>query len=173
MKGICTLLFFCIVMNAHAEFAQPNAHGFHWYSRDKKETIQKHPIPANVASQASPYEKLMAMRKQTLNKLARALIEPSFDATYDYMKAQQIYAKNNQQFVRFWQQVLLVHPELDHTLNFPTDNSAVAMRNDSMNGLMEKVIKEGAKKYGLILFYRYPSDEPNYHIIPTYAKGFQ
>ena len=70
------------------------------------------------------------------------------------MKAQQGYAKNNQKFVHYWQQVLLVHPELDHTLNFPTDNSAIAIRNDSTNALIEKIVNEASKHYGLILFYK-------------------
>jgi conjugal transfer pilus assembly protein TraF len=56
--------------------------------------------------------------------------------------------------VQYWQQVLLVHPELDTTLNFPTDNSAIAIRNDSNNALIEKIVNEASKHYGLILFYK-------------------
>lgn len=154
MNRFCTLIG-CFIMNlCVATVALSQARGFHWYSAIDQEKIVRPNLPANVAPQQSPYEKLMTVRKQTLDKLAQALITPSFDATYDYMKAQQVYAKNNQKFVRFWQQVLLVHPELDHTLNFPTDNSAVAIRNDDMNRLMNKALQEGAKKYGLILFYR-------------------
>ncbi|MGF2273970.1 conjugal transfer protein TraF, partial [Acinetobacter baumannii] len=44
--------------------------------------------------------------------------------------------------MRYWQQVLLVHPELDSTLNFPTDNSAIAVRNDAQKVLINKVIQE-------------------------------
>ena len=154
MNRFC-LLMGCLIVNlCVANVAMSQAHGFHWYSTIDQEKIVRTKVPVNVAPILSPYEKLMAVRKQTLNKLAAALMTPSFDATYDYMKAQLGYAKNNQQFVRYWQQVLLLHPELDHTLNFPTDNSAVAIRNDSMNGLINKVLQEGSKKYGLILFYR-------------------
>ncbi|KTC67526.1 putative conjugative transfer protein TraF, partial [Legionella bozemanae] len=59
-----------------------------------------------------------------------------------------------QQFVRYWQQVLLIHPELDSTLNFPTDNSAIAVRNDAQKVLINKVIQESSVRYGFILFYR-------------------
>lgn len=131
------------------------AHGFHWYSQDKEEVPIKPIVPHAAPAQAiSPYEKLMQVRKATLNKLAQALIEPSFESTVVYMQAQQDLAKKNQKFVRFWQEALLVHPELDHSLNFPTDNSAIAVRNDSTNALIERVIKETAKHYGLILFYK-------------------
>ena len=46
-----------------------------------------------------------------------------------------------------------MHPELDYRLNFPTDNSAIAIRNDMNSKTTEDVIKAGAKVYGLILFY--------------------
>jgi conjugal transfer pilus assembly protein TraF len=134
-----------------ASLDSPAPHGFHWYSVIDAKKPSK-PAKPQVPIQ-SPYEKLMALRLQTKNKLARALLEPSVETTYDYMKAQQFYAKKNQAFIRFWKQALLLHPELDYRLNFPTDNSAIAMRNDMTSKTTEDVIKAGAKIYGLILFY--------------------
>lgn len=147
-------LWFIVLMPACVLASNPQlpATGFHWYTKDpvvKAVKLKPKPMPS-----LSPYEVLMQKRKETQNKLARALITPSFDATYDYMKVQQEYAKNNQQFVRYWQQVLLLHPELDHTLNFPTNNNAIAIRNDSNNILINKVVAESAKTNGLIFFYR-------------------
>lgn len=154
MKLLFILLCFLISLNSYASLMQQPAHGFHWYSQEDIEKEQNIAHIQPSTAQASPYEQLMEVRKQTLNKLAQALIEPSFEATYDYMKAQQAYAKKNQKFVQHWQQVLLVHPELDYTLHFPTDNSAVAIRNDSQNQLIENLIQSSTKTYGLILFYR-------------------
>lgn len=155
MKYIILLGCFFLSISVHAELTQERAHGFHWYSTESIEKIENlAPPPPPARPEPSPYEKLMAVRKQTLNTLAQALIEPSFDATYDYMVAQQQYAKKNQQFVRYWQQVLMVHPELDYTLHSPTDNSAIAIRNDSQNLLVEKVLNASAKTHGLLLFYR-------------------
>ena len=134
-----------------ASLDSPAPHGFHWYSVIDAKKPSKPAKPQ--APLQSPYEKLMALRLQTKNKLARALLEPSVETTYDYMKAQQFYAKKNQAFIRFWKQALLLHPELDYRLNFPTDNSAIAIRNDMTSKTTEDVIKAGAKIYGLILFY--------------------
>lgn len=134
-----------------ASLDSPAPHGFHWYSVIDAKKPSKPAKPQ--APIQSPYEKLMALRLQTKNKLARALLEPSVETTYDYMKAQQFYAKKNQAFIRFWKQALLLHPELDYRLNFPTDNSAIAIRNDMTSKTTEDVIKAGAKVYGLILFY--------------------
>lgn len=149
------LVWGLFVTSLHADIVQEHAKGFHWYSvEEQSKPIKKivQPRPATVAK--SPYERLMDKRKETLNKLAEALIAPSFNATHEYMKAQMDYSKNNQQFVRYWQQVLLVHPELDSTLNFPTDNSAIAVRNDAQKVLINKVIHESSARYGFILFYR-------------------
>lgn len=148
----CLLLF--IPCSSFAELVSTTAHGFHWYSAQAEELRTKPIHRPQSTPKLSPYEQLMDVRKATLNKLASALIEPSFDTTYEYMKAQQGYAKNNQKFVQYWQQVLLVHPELDHSLMFPTDNSAIAIRNDSTNVLIEKIVNEASKHYGLILFYK-------------------
>lgn len=153
MMKLVACLLILMTMPAFADLMKVPAHGFHWYTEEPKELAK--PLPKlNNTPTLTPYEKLMAVRKATLNKLASALIAPSLDATYEYMKAQQYYAKNNQKFVQYWQQVLMLHPELDNTLNFPTDNTAVAIQNDSMNLLMERVIREGAKRYGFILFYK-------------------
>lgn len=156
MKALLWLLIF-VHGSLYAEIAQNKAHGFHWYSVDEKIKLRKVPEPATpkaLPPSLSPYEKLMEVRKQTLNKLASALMEPSFDTTYDYMKAQMGYAQKNQKFVQFWQQVLLVHPELDHSLNFPTNNTAISIQNEQTNTLTEKILHESQKHYGLILYYR-------------------
>ena len=154
MKHIAALIMMLFASQVFADFSQTPAHGFHWYSKEERILKPKVVVKAPPVPQLSPYEKILKMRKATLDKLSQALIEPSFEATHEYMKAQQVYAKKNQAFVRYWQQVLMTHPELDHTLNFPTDNAAIAIRNDSRNELTERVIQESAKKYGLILFYR-------------------
>lgn len=145
-------LLLLLPMQPTNAISQTKPRGFHWYSVEKpvKEPLTMKPKPAGL----SPYEVLMARRRDTQNRLAKALLNPSFEATHDYMKAQQQYARNNQQFVRYWQQVLLAHPELDHSLLFPTDNSAIAIRNDETGRLLNKLLAQGAKEYGLILFYR-------------------
>lgn len=154
IRLLCAVLLSCFIHCLHAEVIQGQAKGFHWYTQEEtKKPKQKKSLPVQPVVK-SPYERLMDKRKETLNKLAEALITPSFDATHEYMKAQMDYSKKNQQFVRYWQQVLVVHPELDSTLNFPTDNSAIAIRNDEQKLLVNKVIHESSGRFGLILFYR-------------------
>lgn len=157
MNMIFMLLSLLLALPCWSDPSQQKAAGFHWYTQEqtpKKIKRRVQSIPKTPVATPSPYERLITMRKNTLNILAQALISPSFDATKNYMEAQMVYAKKNQEFVRYWQQVLLVHPELDNTLNFPTNNSAIALRNEGSKALRERVVKECAARYGLIFFYR-------------------
>ena len=169
------LFLFLGLLATQTAFAmtQVPAHGFHWYSVDAvhKKAPQAPRAPSPPAK--SPYEQLMTLRLQTQNKLATALLKPSFEATYHYMSAQQAYAKNNQAFVRHWQEVLLAHPELDYTLNFPTDNTAIASRNGSQSALTEKLLKAGSANYGLIYFYKGKSplsQKMSLHLLPFVSE---
>lgn len=168
-------IYFC-AQGLHAEIIQESARGFHWYTQEAEPKIEKKQPPPTLPPTQSPYERLMEKRQETLNKLSKALLEPSFEATHEYMKAQMSYAKNNQEFVRYWQQVLIAHPELDSSLNFPTDNSAIAVRNDAQKLLVDKVIRESTERYGLILFYRGTSSISQkmiMHVLPfVKAYGF-
>ncbi len=177
MNRLVLIMTLSVVLTSlHADIVQEHAHGFHWYTQEKIKKPPQKIITQPQAIKKSPYERLMQMRQETLNKLAAALIEPSFEATHDYMKAQMVYAQKNQQFVRYWQQVLITHPELDNTLNYPTDNSAIAIRNDAQKILMNKVIQESSQRVGLILLYRGTSSISQkfvIHLVPFIKKyGF-
>jgi len=168
MKRFFVLAALLFTACAHAELTQTKAHGFHWYSQDRQEKLERQIVP-QPAQPISPYEQLMEIKKQTQNKLAKALLEPSLDATVEYMQAQQVYAKHNQAFVRFWQAALLMHPELDNTLNFPTNNAAIAIHNDAMKGVIENIIQKSANQYGILFFYqgkRTVSQKMAAHLLP-------
>ncbi|MCF6808554.1 type-F conjugative transfer system pilin assembly protein TraF [Thiotrichales bacterium 19S9-12] len=165
MRLTINLLFLIIcfqpaILLANFNYDQPQ--GFHWYRLDQEvkpnnfeeespkpsviETVSKSPV--------TPYQKLQDLSMQTKNILATALLEPTKEHTANYMKAQQYWAKQNQAFVKTWQEALLEHPELDYKLNFPTDNNAIPVRNDEQKVLVERVVSEMSDHYGLILFYQ-------------------
>lgn len=100
------------------------------------------------------YQELLQKRRQLNNTLAEALLRPSFDSTKKYMEAQKELTKRNQKFVRYWQQVLVSNPELDYSLNAPTDNSAIEERNKEKSQFIEKLLNMASKKYGLIFVYQ-------------------
>lgn len=152
-------IFFILLLfsfNLQASVEQKTAQGFHWYSSEDEEVqiIPDSPIQQPSSNTISPYEELLESRKMTLNKLAESLLRPSMESTKNYMIAQQETTKRHQEFVQNWERVLLAHPELDHRLNFPTDNNALAIKNDEKKALTQAIIEESAKQYGFIFIYQ-------------------
>lgn len=163
MKIMILILGMIISAHTFANFNDPDPVGFHWYSKNNDHSDDSHLQPpkkvviSQTISQApfmTPYQKLQYLSVKTKNTLATALLDPTPEHTAQYMYAQQYWAKQNQKFVRSWQKALLAHPDLDYSLNFPTNNGAIPIRNDEQNLLVEKTIKSMAKNDGIILFYR-------------------
>lgn len=145
-------LFVPTLTNASSLF---DAKGFHWYNLEKERAEQKiKELQASGSSSSSMYQKLMQKRAQAKESLATALLKPSVEHTTDYMRRQKEYQDLNTQFVRNWKIALLLHPELDASLEHPVDNNAIAIRNDEQAALMEKVIGQSHQSYGLLLFYK-------------------
>ncbi|STX81265.1 F pilus assembly protein traF [Legionella busanensis] len=154
MKLIFTFLLL-IPLIVCADMTEHKAHGFHWYSTEAQEPeriikLQKPPAKESL----EPYEELLAKRKQTMNLLAESLLRPSVEKTTAYISAQQEMAERHQKFVQNWERALLMNPQLDHRLNVPTDNNAIATKNDEQKILTEAIISESAKRFGLIFVYQ-------------------
>ncbi|MDA0910335.1 MAG: type-F conjugative transfer system pilin assembly protein TraF [Proteobacteria bacterium] len=156
--GFMLLPFF-----AYADFSYEEPQGFHWYTQAQqpkpKQEQKKLQTPqssetVSTVPQRSPYQQLQYLSMQTKNTLATALLNPTVENTTKYMYAQQFWAKQDQKFVRSWQQALLQNPDLDYSLNFPTDNNAIPVRNDEQNLLVEKTVQSMSKNFGLLFFYR-------------------
>lgn len=160
---LCGLML-CLPFLSYADFSYQSPQGFHWYTQQEEEQQTKQPTPPPKAPQAhetvttieqlSPYQQLQNLSMRTRNTLAYAILHPTVENTSKYIYAQQFWAKQDQQFVRSWEQALLAHPDLDHRLDFPTNNNAIAVRNDEQTLLVDQTLKEMADNYGLIFFYR-------------------
>lgn len=156
LEFLFIFFMFFISQTLYAQFNQPKAQGFHWYTQEEEEGVVDEKTLTNVIPQSipTPYEELQATRKETLNKLAESILRPSLESTTDYMKAQKTMSKRHQTFVRNWEKALLLHPELDHRLHFPTDNNALAIKNDETKQLMEEVLQQSRERFGLIFVYQ-------------------
>jgi conjugal transfer pilus assembly protein TraF len=155
-----TVICILLVSSLSVFSANPSSpRGFHWYTQEDEEQVQEsapsqNPINEPSRKKTEPYDELLAQRKSLNNTLAEALLRPSFESTRSYMQAQQWLNKRNQQFVMYWEQVLLSNPELDYTLNSPADNSAIEERNREQSGLIERLLKKGPEKYGILFIYQ-------------------
>lgn len=159
MKAVFLLLVCCplVVM---ANFTPSAPDGFHWYTHPATPSVTVTPrTPREVTSttavtQLSPSQTLHLLTQHTRDTMATALLNPTVANTAKYMQAQQFWQKQDQRFVRAWQEALLLHPELDYTLRFPTDNNAIPVRNDERKLLIEHTLASMATQDGLVFFYR-------------------
>lgn len=161
MRALGLLCCFLMPWMSWANFNDEEPQGFHWYTHRQEQaqpaqkTLQTQSTPVQeTLTTMQPYQQLQYLSLQTKNTLSTALMHPSVENTTRYMYAQQFWAKQDQKFVRSWQQALLQHPDLDYRLNFPTDNNAIPVRNDENKALIEKTLASTSKHFGLILFYR-------------------
>ncbi len=154
MKLLCICLL-CFINVIYASNFDQSPIGYHWYTVTP--TIKhSHAInqPHKSVNNISPYQRLLLLRMKTKNILANALLKPNVTNTTNYMAVQQWWAKKDQQFVRSWQIALLLHPDLDYRLNFPTNNAAIPIRNDELKMLTSNTVMSLSKEYGLIVFYQ-------------------
>ena len=146
-------------LTAVADFTEQRPLGFHWYTH-KQSVATVLPKPqvsvreVRTVSHLRPYQQLQYLSGKTKDTLAIALLHPSVAHTTNYMRAQQWWARRDQTFVQDWKEALIEHPELDYSLRFPTDNSAIPIRNDEHKMLVEHTIDTMSRHYGLIFFYR-------------------
>ena len=157
--GVLSVLFTVWPMMAAARIGD-TAEGFHWYTQtpteDTRPASNAQPDIEQTQSAApkNATEALHRLTEATKNTMSKALLNPTVKNTAAYMRAQQFWAKRDQKFVQSWQQALLLHPELDYQLNFPTDNGAIALRNDAQNKLLGTTLNQMSKRFGLIVFYQ-------------------
>ena len=152
----------CLPLVTLANFNDGQATGFHWYTQEQVhhhkqgQSTQSPALAQETVSQVtlSPYQQMRLLTLKTRNALSEAILNPTIENTARYMRAQQFWAKQDQRFVRSWQQALLKYPSLDYSLNFPTDNNAIPVRNDEHKLLVDKTINEMSSHFGLIFFYR-------------------
>lgn len=148
------LCLFVLCQLGWANFDDPSPQGFHWYTSPTHASYKIKRVAPTQSATLSPTQQLHLLTQHTRDALSTALLHPSEANTTRYMRAQQFWAKQDQRFVRAWQQALLAHPELDYSLHFPTNNNAIALRNDERKGLVNRTVSQMAGHFGLLFFYR-------------------
>ena len=147
---------FVLMILINSSFAETlfTDNGFHWYGKEPIEQFNRTQNSEHQSSTSSYYERLMHLREETKEALAKALLEPTVESTANYMRKQQHFLQINQDFIKNWEKALLLHPELDYKLKHPVDNSALILRNEEQAKLIDDVIRKASKEYGFIIFYR-------------------
>lgn len=145
------IFIWCMPSSAKAEsFWEENSVGWHWYEdpSDNKSS------PDNAYSTNEPIGEMDSLQHQVKQTLDQAILNPTEDNVRNYIILQNQIGDRAQKFTDVWRSVLLNFPELDFSLQHPTNNIAKEIDLDQTHQQEEAAIQHLAQRSGLFFFYR-------------------
>lgn len=145
--AICIFIGKSVIYAEDSDYYNTHSKGWHWYEEPESDQ------DSNDENE-DPVKQMNAV-KATINRaLDKAIINPTEDNITNYITLQNKLSNQSNKFSNVWKMVLLNHPELDYSIDHPTNNTAKQIENDQVNAQEEKAIRNLAKQSGLFFFYR-------------------
>ncbi len=149
---LCWLVIvWCLPSSAKADnFWETPASGWHWYQDpldDKKNSDDSD-------SPIDPVATMDALQHQVKQSLDLAVLNPTVDNVRNYITLQNQIGERAQHFAEVWRTVLLNFPELDFSLQHPTNGMAKQIYLDQTHQQEDAAIQKLAAHSGLFFFYR-------------------
>ncbi len=146
---ICLIMIWCAPSSAKADsFWEEQAVGWHWY----QDPHDDKPVSNNTVS--NPIAVMDDIQHQVKQTLDQAILNPTEDNVRNYIILQNQIGERAQRFSETWKTVLLNFPELDFSLQHPTNNIAKQIDLDQTHQQEESAIQNLAQHSGLFFFYR-------------------
>ncbi len=166
MKYISVLLFCSMATAAHAGFLNKRAEGWHWYEdRAKKEGRNN-----EVGSSGNASQNINNFRVELEKRLHQAIDNPTEYHITSYLELQQQLMNKSQAFADAWQRVVYTNPKLDHSTEFPVNQSARHIYLDQQKQQRRERIKKLSQEYGLLFLFK--GDCPYCHGFAPVVKRF-
>ncbi len=158
------LAVLALVLVSHNLQAEPfpfydnRAQGWHWYETKPSEPIAPHKkddanqdVP--ITPQQAQFE-LEQLQLELEGAKALAVMYPTYEHVSDYIELHNAVIQRASLFSSAWQQVIWQTPELDFSIDNPTDNSARHMHYDVKKVSDEKMVELLNSEYGLFFFFK-------------------
>lgn len=136
---------------AHNYYTQ-HAVGWHWYHNSVKRKSKKSLLLSPEKRDAS--QQIKSIKKTMKRALDNAILNPTSKNVMNYIVLQNQLSRRAYLFSAIWQQALMSHPELNFSLEHPTNNVALQIYHGKQNRDINKAILEFSKHYGLVYFYK-------------------
>ncbi len=130
-------------------FWETPATGWHWYQETPDATSSP-----NKISSVDPIQAMSDLQQKIKQSLDLAVLNPTLDNVKNYIILQNQLGERAQNFSEVWKTVLLNFPELDFSLQHPTNNLAKEVDLDQTHQQEEASIRQLAQHSGLFFFYR-------------------
>lgn len=156
MKILFLFVLSLVSLKADPFFAD-KSRGWHWYEElpieeeEVKDPEKKETQAAEKTLTAK--EKLAQYRKQLEESLAQAILEPTQQNIRSYQTRQQEMMQRSQTFSQNWMKNVMTIPQLDYSLQFPTNQMARHEYLDQERKQNFEVIKSLSQEYGLFFFF--------------------
>jgi conjugal transfer pilus assembly protein TraF len=145
------VMVWCLPSSAKADnFWEERAVGWHWY----QDPEENQPNPSDSTVTPDPIATMEALHHQVQKTLDQAILNPTEDNIRQYIALQNQLGERAQRFAEVWKSVLLNSPELDFSLQHPTNNLAKQIDLDQARQQENAAIHQFAQHNGLFFFYR-------------------
>lgn len=141
----------CIGVNSTlvaATFFGAHAQGWHWY--------ESNPEGAQPTKQSSATPtattQMQQLRREVEEQLNQAVLNPTPQNVERYITLQNTLTRKASQFAQTWQTVLTASPDLNYSLQRPTNQYAQQVYRANQTRQDQSAIKQFAQQYGLFFF---------------------
>ena len=143
-------------------FVNEHSQGWHWYqdpywikpTKGSKEALEKSGRKSMSMSNMNPTVQMEAIQSALKNALNKAVLHPTEKNVQYYIEVQNLVNENGSHFSDVWQTVLLKHPELNYSVDHPTNQLGKQVYLDLQNKDQAQAIADLSKHYGLFFFFR-------------------
>ncbi len=140
-----------------AAYNNNTSHSWHWYhdkALKKKTKKQKRSERLVPFDHLSAHQQVQILHYYTINAVNEATLYPSQAHQMNYVKWQNFWTSHASSFTQQWQELNLMHPELNYAARFSTMNAAAGLYSREHNQKEDTAINQLSKQYGLIFFYK-------------------
>jgi conjugal transfer pilus assembly protein TraF len=154
--GIIALILFIFshTLLAQTKFYEDRGQGWHWY---EKLIQSEQPLDEKNTSQVTPeqaLDELNTLQKELEGAKALAVMYPTSQHIEQYIRLHNTVLEKASLFSNQWQQVIWQTPELDFSIDKPTDNAARHLYYDLEKTVDKQTIQSFNDEYGLFFFFR-------------------
>lgn len=167
---VCVAILFCfITFIAKADPVVPIKQGWHWYPSPKKESNDQRESIEDKDTDAM--ERIKLIQEELERRKAQAVLDPTEKNILNYLTYQREKVLDKAStFSDQFRRVIWAHPEMDYTLERPTNTLAKKVWLEQRQNQETEAIKILGKQYGLFFFFR--SDCPYCHRFAPVLKAF-
>jgi conjugal transfer pilus assembly protein TraF len=149
---IILLLLFPLHVLAN-DFYDQHETGWYWFDDPKKvEKNTNMQLPKNKS--LTPSEEVNFARKKLKEALDKAILNPTIENLASYKRLQDQLSERANQFANMWQKMILNHPELNYSLEHPTNNVGLKVYHEMESQKKVNAVHEFSRQSGLFFFYR-------------------